>query len=382
MKIGIDGRVLMKPGSGIVRYSYDMVEALLKTDKKNEYVIYLPGNAGNIERLKFKGRYKVRIVEGIPPILWRTKFYTDILDKDGIDVYHSLAYLLPLVPENMRRVRLIATYHGLHSEYFKWPLKETLYSIFNYRSSAKFADRIIAVSQKLAEEIHKMYNVPYKKIDVTMTGVSDVFQFVSQKERDAKRNYICKKYNLGSKGYLVYIGAGMAANKNVETILKTVKVLREKYNFNLPIALTRIDMEKLEPRLAELGLKPDRDIIGLKWLDENDINLLYACAEFTVYATIYEGFGTVILESQAIGTPVITSNVSAMPEAAGGAALLVNNPMDPNEWAAKIVKLHVDRKLRDRLITLGLKNAKRFRYEIIAKATQKSYERAYKSIKQ
>lgn len=371
MRIGIDGRIFMKPGSGTVRYAFELMQHLLDQDTENEYLIYVPEKSDYKNKLSFKGIFTVRPLK-LPPILWRTVLFTKILDRDRIDVYHSMQYILPYVPSWMRRVAMTTSSQGMLSEFPN--LKEQIYWLSNYKTTAMFCDHMIAVSQQLKKELQERYRMKPEKIDVTMTGVPDsFFNRLSEKEKESERRRLAKKYNLGETGYIIYAGAGMAPNKNVDTVLKAWKILKEKYAFNIPIIITRVKLHLLKSKLDALGLIPNSDVICMEWVEEQDIIPLYSCAELTVYASLYEGFGSVIIESQATGTPVVISNISAMPEAAGGAAILVNDPRDQAEWAEKVFGLYNDAVTKKKLIELGLENAKKYTYRNIAKATIDAY---------
>ncbi len=375
MKIGIYGRVLLKPGSGIVRYSFELTESLLKYAPDNEYTIYF--RKGAVPKLKFKGKYKVREVS-LPYFLWRTPLFTRILDRDGIDVYHSTAYTLPLVPRAMRKVAMISTFHGLHSEYFWHSLKENVYSLLNYRTAALFADRIISVSDKLRHEIHEKYGKPLSRIDVTYFGLNKDLKPLSGRKRSEVLGHLREKYGIRGSHYVLYVGGGMAKNKNFPTIIKAWGILKRKYGFSLPLIVTRVEMDPVKNLMEEEGLRDGEDIIGLRWIEGGDLKYLYACALLSVYPSTYEGVGFPIVEAMACGTPVITSNVSAMPEASGGAGLLVNDPMNPEEWANRILALSRNEKLRSRLIRMGLKRARRFTWKRVVADTIDSYRKALK----
>lgn len=373
MKIGLYGRIFLKPGSGIVKYSFELTEHLLKNDKENEYVIYV--NKNQVPKLNFTGNYTVRKVNLSYP-LWRTKLFTDLLDRDKIDVYHSMAYTLPLVPKSLRKVALVSTFHGLHSEYFNFSLKETAYWLLNYRTAARFADRIISVSDTQRHEIHEKYGFPLNRIDVTYFGVEKGLHPLNAKDRRTGPAYVRKRYKLGPSDYVIYVGGGMASNKNTDTMLRAWSILKHKYNSTMPLVLTRVDMVKLAPRLKELKLEEGKDVIGLTWVYGKDLQLLYGCALLSVYPSIYEGLGFPIIEAMACGTPVITSRASALPEAAGGAALLVDKPTDSKEWAKKVYELSKDKKKRELLRKKGFIRARGFTWENVVKETLKSYKKA------
>ena len=377
MKVGIYGRIFFKPGSGIVRYSFELMESLAKYHPENEYVIYINKNSKPIP--KFGKNVKIRKVN-LPYALWRTALFTRIMDKDKIDVYHSMSYTLPLVPSFCRKVKIVSTFHGLHSEYLKHQtgrfisdLVETVYWVLNYRTASYFADRIISVSDTLANEINKLYHKPRKYIDTTYFGTDEKLKPISDGKKEEVKRYLSKKYGLPSK-YITYIGGGMAKNKNLDTIVKAWGLLKRK-GLKAPLVATRISTKQIAQLLEELDLKEGKDVIGLEWIDGKDLPSLYACAVMDVYPSLYEGLGFPIIEAMKCGTPVITSNVSAMPEAAGGAALLVKNPKNEKEWAEKIFLLYNDKELQERLRNLGIKRAGRFTWRRVANDTIDSYKK-------
>jgi glycosyltransferase involved in cell wall biosynthesis len=187
-----------------------------------------------------------------------------------------------------------------------------------------------------------------------------------------------RKYKIYTENYVLYPGGGLSPNKNLITIIKAWKVLKKKDFRNIPLIITRVDTNSISSILKSLDLVGDKDVIGIKWVDEKDLPLLYSCALLSVYPSVYEGFGSPVVEAMACGTPVITSNISAMPEIAGDAALLVNNPYDPYEWAEKITALRDDEDLREKLIKRGLTRAKNFTFDKIAKRTIDAYKEILK----
>ncbi len=370
MRIGIYGKLLVKPGSGIVRYARELTESLVNNDKVNEYIIYL--HKKDVKKLKLGGKYEIREV-GLPYFLWRTPLFTQILDKDKIDVFHSQGYNLPLVPKSIRNVKFVSTFHGLLP--FWHSLRENIYSGLNFRFAATFADRIISVSDTVRHEIHDTYGKPLADIDVTYFGLNENLSPLSKGEINTARKQL-SKYGLKYQEYVAYIGGAMRPNKNLDTILSTWSLLKKKYNWKTPLLITRVDMTALKKRLNELDLEEGVDIIGSKWIEEKDIRYLYAGALIAIYPSLYDGLGFPIIEAMACGTPVITSNIAAMPEAAGGAGLLVDKPKDSKEWADKIIQLSEDRRLRNKLIKLGLEHAKRFTWKRVAKETIETYKKA------
>jgi len=114
-------------------------------------------------------------------------------------------------------------------------------------------------------------------------------------------------------------------------------------------------------------------VVCLGFVEDADLPLLYARADFFVYPSIYEGFGMPILEAMACGTPVITSNCSSMPEVAGDAALLID-PHDVQDMSAKMLELAGSGDLRRSLREKGIGRASQFSWEKTARETLAVYE--------
>ncbi len=366
MRIGLYGRVLLKPGSGIVNYSYELIENLLKYDNKNEYILYVMKN--RLPRKKFDERLEIRQTN-LPYFMWRTMLFTKQVEKDDIDVYHSTAYSLPLVPKRLRGFSVVSTFHGLHPKIFWQSFKDNVYLGLDYRSASIFADRIMAVSNALKQEIFKIYKKPLDKIDVVYFGLSE--QFKPQSIYGKKQELIFKRYHIQMQQFILSV-SGKTKNKNVNTILQSWSILKHRYKFNIPLVILRATID--DQMLTRLGLIRGKDVIPIDWVD--DMPLLYSSAAFSVYHSTYEGVGFPIIESMACGSPVITSNVPPMAEAAGGNAILVNNPKDPEEWASKIIELYEDENLQNKLRKKGLKWAKNFTWDKIIKRVIGSYKRA------
>jgi len=371
MIIGIDGEVFTGKRNGVRRYAMSLLEHLLKIDHENEYVIYLhkPMNIHFFDN----DDYRIKVIN-LPRLVWKSFLFTHLLDKDKIDIFHSLAYSLPIVPRLLRRVKLVTTFHGLHWEYCKWPLHEKVPWIMLFRSSAKVADAVVSVSETLKKEIHEKYGISLSKIYVTYPGVSQEFKPIKQDERLFYHKQLALKYGLPSKTYALYSGAGLRPNKNLTTLLRAWKILSKDYSVEIPLVVTRVGSSSFfNDLLKSLNLRSN--VIHLEWVDEKDIPYVYSCALFSVYPSTYEGFGSPPLESMACGTPAIVSNASAMPEIVGNAALLVKNPLNPYEWAEKVLMIIRSENLRKDLIKRGLLHARAFSWDKTAKSTLAIYKK-------
>ena len=121
----------------------------------------------------------------------------------------------------------------------------------------------------------------------------------------------------------------------------------------------------------------DKKIIFTGYIPNVDLVGLYNLAEVLIYPSSYEGFGMPVLEAMACGTPVITSNLSSLPEIAGNAAILVNNPKDSEEISKAINLILTDQSKRNELIKLGLERALQFSWEKSAQKVLNVYRELY-----
>ena len=132
------------------------------------------------------------------------------------------------------------------------------------------------------------------------------------------------------------------------------------------------DYEPIDAAIEKHGLTQDIFLPG--FLPADELPLWYNSAEVFVYPSVFEGFGLPVLEAMACGTPVITSNVSSLPEVAEGAGLCLN-PHDGDEWIAALKRAHNDATWREQAKQAGLQKAQQFTWETCARQTVVSYQR-------
>lgn len=255
----------------------------------------------------------------------------------------------------------------------KYPagIRGKINNIFQIRSLKKVS-AIITDSKASLEDINKYLKVPKEKIETIYLGVDNKFR---QIEDSKLLNPVLQQYRLPAK-FALYVG-NVNWNKNILNMTQACldaqidlvivgKSFTERNNLNhSELKSFRLFLEKYSnnPNINILGFVPDEDLI-----------LLYNLATLTILVSFDEGFGLPILESQACGTPVITSNCSSMPEVAGEGAILVD-PNNNQEITQRIVGILSDQKLSNRLVELGLDNAKKFSWESTAGKTIKVYQK-------
>lgn len=369
MKIGIVSDSLDRTGTSMGRYTKDLIENLVKINKNHE--IYLIHGKKSNNPL-YNKQYGVLIHELPLPLPYGIKNFRlpFLLRKHNFDVMHYPTGM-PLFSW-MNDSKNITTLHSVDSlivpqffpkiSRFTWSVRKMDY---------KRMDTIITVSESEKNNIVRTLKIPEEKIKVIYHGLDhEKFRILADIE-DIKRD-LSNKYGVGS--FILQV-ANLFPRKNIPTLIKAFFKIK---HHGVPHKLVivggkRWNYEEIQKTIEELNLQKEVLLVGS--VPEDDLVKFYNAADLFVLPTLHEAFGLPILEAMACGTPVITSNVYAMPEIAGDAALLVN-PYNVNEIANAIYEVLTNNGLKDEMIRKGLERAKKFTWEKCAKETLKVYEDA------
>lgn len=235
--------------------------------------------------------------------------------------------------------------------------------LFKYSlGGLKRAAKVIADSEATKKDLIKFLGIPPDKIKVIPLGVGEKFRVIENQSR---------KFNLPQDRKIILHVGGSAYNKNIEGIISAMS----------NIFFIKIGADFTEPQktlIRKLGLEDSIKFLGQ--VSKEDLVALYNIADVFVFPSFYEGFGLPILEAMACGTPVVTSNVSSMPEVAGDAATLIN-PHDVDSIASGINRvLRYDAVQYQRVVEKGLERAKKFTWKKTAEETLRVYEEVYKNL--
>jgi len=363
MRIGIDISQLAFPGTGVATYTRNLVENLLRIDKENEYILFYSSLRKDIKNAGLKiGEKHVELKNyKLPPLflefIWNRLHILPIEEFTGhLDIFHTSDWLEP--PAKCPKV---TTVHDL--AIFKYP--ETFSPkgghniVSNLRRKLAWVKResrvIIAVSENTKKDIVKILDIPSEKIKVIYEAGDEVFRKKSSLRsiENAK-----KKYGI-SGNYILAVGT-LEPRKNLKRLIMAFSRVRRNSSLSLAIAGNAGwggELEGLQGKT--LGVK------FLGYVPKEVLAPLYAGAQCFVYPSLYEGFGLPILEAMASGCPVVTSNISSLPEVAGEAAVLV----DPEniEDIARGIKEAISK--RKELIRKGFERARQFSWEKTASQT-------------
>jgi len=388
---------IKQPRTGVEEYTYQLLKHLtmLPEAREHRFLLYIPDTDTPSTKARF-GTGQARIgtnntnVFGfelpenfiVKELKWPMPMWTQIRLASEVvfnkpDALFIPVHVLPLAhPKNS-----VVTIHGLEYEYFPemYPWWHRQYLRWSTRYAVRHARKIIAVSESTKRDLMKFYGADGSKICVVHHGYR-----LSEAPRSGTKSK-ANMYNPSTRPdaisglaqginfpYLLYIGR-IELKKNILGILEAYKILKEKYK--IPHQLVLVGHPGFGYETIKLKIKNLLEINNWKleirevgYVAEDEKCCLFSNASLFLFPSYYEGFGMPILEAQAVGVPVITSNISSMSEVAGDSALLVS-PKNPEQIAKAVYKLVDDKAARDKLIELGYENVKRFSWEKCAKET-------------
>ncbi len=369
MRIGIDARMYSSEFTGIGRYVYELVNQLLKVDKKNEYVIFM--NHPEYENFEVPNKRvrKVLVNARHYSFAEQVRFLWKIW-RAKLDLMHFTHFNAPI----LYRGPALVTIHDLTLSFYpgkkmnSWFFR-TAYNLV-IRNVVKHAKRIIAVSKNTKKDLMEIVKVDSSRIEVIYEGVGE--NFGPREDRDALMDLI-KKYNI-NKEFMLYTGV-WRSHKNLVNMIKAFGLLCEDEGFDPQLVITGEEnpyYPEVKRTVQELGLEHKVIFAGL--VPEDELTALYQAAKMYVFPSLYEGFGLPPLEAMRCGTPVIASRVSCIPEICGEENAIFFDPYDPEDMANAMRKLWLDEELWADLRERGLEHSRKFSWEKMAVKTLEVYD--------
>lgn len=348
-----------KPYSGIGVYTKELVANLQQVSKDN-ISIFSRGQMVDHQGCCAMALNKLSMLahEQISLPLW--------LKKESIDLIHQTKnYTVPLCFAGKRVVTIHDVIPHVFAEQYLPSEAAKRYYRFVMRITIRNSDRIITVSDFSKKEIIKHLGVEPKKIEVVYLAVCDRFKQINQEE--AGSDLLAKH---GIDRPFVLSAGGSEYRKNNERLIAVFK-----QNFAQTHLLVVLGQKW---RNESLDNEKNDNIIFVGSLSEQELILLYNRAELFVFPSLYEGFGLPILEAMACGTPVATSNLTSLPEIAGGAAELFD-PYDADDIKRTMQRVIASKQLQAELIGRGLQRRQDFSWRKTAEETAAVYEKTLKN---
>ncbi len=363
MRIGMKVTPLSVLRAGIANYVLNLVrgiaeagghELVLYTNRDLPEDVDLPECAEVVSVTRPSPAMQLWFHLGLPPRMRR----------DRIDLYHDPVYPLPLgrmpVP-GVITVHDLSNYTHRQTHTGRAGLGGRLLPLYVRR-----ARLIIAVSDYTAAEIARLFPAQAGKVRVVPNGVEhDLMRPAPAREVERVR----ERYGLPER-FCLFLGT-LEPRKNLPRLLRAFDGLTGRIPHSLVIAGGR----GWKCRELVSRMEGSERVLATGFIPGEDLPALLSAAEMLVYPSLLEGFGLPVLESMACGTPVITSNVSSMPEVAGGAALLVD-PSSEEELASAVLRMATDPALRSDLSSKGIERAAGFTWERTVRMTLEVYREA------
>lgn len=365
MKIGLDASRANKPNkTGVEWYSYHLIEELKKMDRTNHYFLYTdkplqgdlakcPDNfkecvlAWPFSRFWTLGRLSLEMLAG--------KYRPDILFVSA----HTLPLFVP--------TKAVVTIHDIGFEHFPrlYPFADKLYHRFAIQIIKLLADKIITVSNYSKKDIVDFYKLDKQKVEVVYNGYDRNKYKVLKADKS-----LLNKYKIGSD-FILFIGR-LEEKKNTPRLIEAFGQFKKK-NPNDTHQLVLVGkpgfgFERVEANIKKYQL--EKDVILTGWLGDNELPHLLNLAKAFVFPSLFEGFGIPVIEAMACGCPVLCSNTTSLPEAAGTAALMFD-PTKNEEIVARLEQVLQNETVRESLREKGLRQAEHFSWTLCAEETLK-----------
>lgn len=325
--------------SGVEIYTRKLLEHLLRTDKKNRYVLFANSSSDQSKNLPSFDLPDVTAIQTRIPnkILNFSLFFLKnprinrLIKRRMPDFTPSLYFTPDLRPVSLdKQIKKMCVVHDL--SYFHFPQyfsrKTRLWhKLLDAKKALRDFDAIIAVSDFTKRDLIRTFGINPKKITVIHEGVDADF---CGNMDEKKSSEIRAKHHL-PKNYLLFLST-LEPRKNLRRLAEAFKIYKSGHRDDLKLVLVGVTNKKI---FSGLDIKQDTDMIFTGFVPEDEKPYVFNMAKAFLYPSLFEGFGLPLLEAMKCGTPVITSNTSSMPEICEDAAIYVN-PESPKEIAGAI----------------------------------------------
>ncbi len=375
MRIAIEAqRLFREKKHGMDVVVLELIRNLQEIDQFNEYYVLVKPD---IDKCIYEtANFKIIELGGGAYPTWEQVALPRAAKKLKCDLLHCTSNTAPEIPG----LPLVLTLHDIiYMEGSFLSLlkgKGTAYQRFGniYRRHivpivVKKSARVITVSEYEKDRIAAYFKLDPSKLCAVYNGVGEHFKEIINTQLAQK---IREKFHL-PEHYFFFLG-NTAQKKNTPGTLKAYSIFRERTGLDIPLVMLDFDHQDLTAILSEIGNSGLINHIHLTgYVNNAELPGIYSLADIFLYPSFRESFGIPILEAQACGTPVITSNTSSMPEVAGDGASIID-PYNPEEIAQAMIRITQDPSFRMNLKVRGLTNAARFSWRAMAEKVLNIYQ--------
>ncbi len=382
MHIGINAQLLSFSQSyrngGVSRYIRYLLHGLAAWPGEHEYSVFVNGEELVSQLPVHEQIHYISAPwsESRPTarIAWEQITLPSLLKQKMIDVLHSPVNVLPeRLPSTCAGV---VTLHDLAFLRFPEVLtrpKRIYHQTFTVRS-LKRASALITVSESTKQDAIELVGIPASRISAVPICIDPRFSRVESVAGEKELIDFREKHVVGD-GFILYLGT-LEPRKNITTLLDAYALLRQRYELKEKLVLAGGKgwlYDEIFAKVQQLGL--EQVVIFPGYVSDADQLNWYRSASVFAFPSLYEGFGLPVAEALACGTPVVTSNISSLPEAGAGIALCID-PHNQDEMAEALYKSLTDKAIRQRSQDHAAEVADRFSIARMVEQTRTVYERA------
>ena len=382
MRIGINALFLQKPTTGMGQHLLHLLEGLDSlAEPDQDYTLLAPRfrRAYTVRAPQLSDRFRevevvsalARLGENVEQVWWEQVGIVRAGSREKIDLLHCPYWSNPVWSPWPTVVTVHDVIQFVLPEYAWRKISRMYFSLVS--RGARRADAVITVSECSKNDIVKLLGLPPESVHVIGNAV-DASSFYPVRDAWLLAS-VRERYGIGPR-FILYFG-GFDMRKNVPRIIQAYSRLPEhlKREYQLVIAGRYQHLGHPlypDPRVTVQQLGLDNHVVFTGQFREQDKAPLLSAATIFAFPSLYEGFGIPVLEAMACGTPVVTSNLSALPEVAGDAGLLVD-PYDPDAICNAFAELLENQARRDELSRRGLERARHFTWHEVAEQTVRVY---------
>lgn len=366
MNIGFDAKRAYHNKTGLGHYSRTLIRSLAQYHPGHNYYLYNPKPSTKFE-LAGNNIHEILPTHFLNKIFssaWRSSWVKKDLLKHKVDLYHGLSHEIPMGIQNIG-IKSVVTIHDLIYKRYPGQFNPIDVKIYDnkFRYACEHADKIIAISKQTKNDILELFKIPEEKIIVCYQSCNPAF---GQTIKEEEKKRVTRLYSL-PEHFFLYVGS-IIERKNLLNICKAVFLLRNELDIPLVVigeggkykqqVKDFIKQNGLEEKIIFLS-----ESMGAKssaaFQSAADFPAIYQSAIAMIYPSFFEGFGIPVLEALWSRLPVITSNVSCLPEAGGDGAYYVD-PSSAEEIATGMKKIYEDKIFTGGMREKGWQHAQRF----------------------
>jgi glycosyltransferase involved in cell wall biosynthesis len=382
VRIGINALFLQKPATGMGQHLLHLLQGLDSLDDKDQqYMLLAPRfrRAYTVRAPQLSDRFRevevvsalARLGENVEQVWWEQVGIVLAGMREKIDLLHGPYWSNPLWSPWPTVVTVHDVIQFVLPEYAWRKISRVYFGLVS--AGARRAQAVITVSECSKQDIMKILGLGPERIhvignavDASLYPVRDAWLLANVRER----------YGIAPRFVLYFGGFDMRKNvpRLIEAYARLPEALRREYQLVIAGRYQYLGHPLYpDPRETVRRLSLEGNVVFTGQIREQDKAPLYSAATVFAFPSLYEGFGMPVLEAMACGTPVVTSNVSALPEVAGAAGLLVN-PYEPAAISDALAELLESAARRDDLARRGLERARRFTWPQVAEQTVRVYK--------